>query len=310
MAPASRARPWRTCSSTSMIRTSARPASASRPDGSLYVMRLVAIIIGHMQHHLRDPNRDHDHGRIYRITYEGRPLLTPPKIDGQPIPPCSKCSRRRRTMCARGPRSSSASATAKRGHHRPGQMGRRPRQERSGLRAPPVPRGAVGPPMAQRRRREPAQARLLARPTHSMPALAPPRVLCYWRDRVPDALALLKACAPRMSKPRVRLEAVRAASFLSTWRCSRARMRPPRCARRRSWLWRKQRNAQCPLTTLLGMLKPLAAKGGPALNDACHFLLLQPAAELRAVDGMRWSQVSRDPAAIPEVAAPGDHRQP
>ena len=39
-----------------------------------------------MQHHLRDPNRDQDHGRIYRITYEGRPLLTQPKIDGQPIP--------------------------------------------------------------------------------------------------------------------------------------------------------------------------------------------------------------------------------
>ena len=39
-----------------------------------------------MQHHLRDPNRDHDHGRIYRITYEGRDLLKPPKIDGQPIP--------------------------------------------------------------------------------------------------------------------------------------------------------------------------------------------------------------------------------
>ena len=38
-----------------------------------------------MQHHLRDPNRDHQHGRIYRITYEGRPLLTPPKIEGQPI---------------------------------------------------------------------------------------------------------------------------------------------------------------------------------------------------------------------------------
>ena len=34
---------------------------------------------------LRDPNRDHVHGRIYRITYEGRPLLKPTKIAGEPI---------------------------------------------------------------------------------------------------------------------------------------------------------------------------------------------------------------------------------
>jgi len=25
-------------------------------------------IIGHLQHHLRDPSRDHIHGRIYRVT--------------------------------------------------------------------------------------------------------------------------------------------------------------------------------------------------------------------------------------------------
>ena len=38
------------------------------------------------------------------------------------------------------------------------------------------------------------------------------RVLCYWRDRVPDALGLLRTQAADES-PRVRLEAVRAASF-------------------------------------------------------------------------------------------------
>src|SRR5206468_1764905 len=40
----------------------------------------------HMQHHLRDPNRDHEHGRIYRITYPSRPLLKGPVIAAQPIP--------------------------------------------------------------------------------------------------------------------------------------------------------------------------------------------------------------------------------
>jgi len=39
-----------------------------------------------MQHNLRDPSRDHIHGRIYRITYADRPLLKPAKIAGQPIP--------------------------------------------------------------------------------------------------------------------------------------------------------------------------------------------------------------------------------
>jgi azurin len=38
------------------------------------------------------------------------------------------------------------------------------------------------------------------------------RVLCYWRDRIPDAIALLKEQAADES-PRVRLEAVRAASY-------------------------------------------------------------------------------------------------
>ena len=54
------------------------------PDGALYFADWRNPIIGHMQHHLRDPNRDHLHGRIYRVTYDGRPLLKPAKIDGEP----------------------------------------------------------------------------------------------------------------------------------------------------------------------------------------------------------------------------------
>ncbi|HYV27681.1 MAG TPA: HEAT repeat domain-containing protein, partial [Candidatus Eisenbacteria bacterium] len=41
------------------------------------------------------------------------------------------------------------------------------------------------------------------------------RVLCYWRDRVTDPLALLKAQV-NDEHPRVRLEAVRACSFFKT----------------------------------------------------------------------------------------------
>jgi mono/diheme cytochrome c family protein/glucose/arabinose dehydrogenase len=50
------------------------------PDGSLYVADWHNVLIGHMQHNARDPLRDHAHGRIYRITYPSRPLVTPAKI--------------------------------------------------------------------------------------------------------------------------------------------------------------------------------------------------------------------------------------
>jgi len=54
-------------------------------DGAMYVADWQNAIIGHMQHNIRDPNRDHAHGRIFRLTVKDRPLQKPVKIDGQPI---------------------------------------------------------------------------------------------------------------------------------------------------------------------------------------------------------------------------------
>lgn len=56
------------------------------PDGSLYVVDWHNALIGHMQHSARDPNRDHEHGRVYRVTYPSRPLVEPAKIAGADIP--------------------------------------------------------------------------------------------------------------------------------------------------------------------------------------------------------------------------------
>ena len=56
------------------------------PDGSLYIIDWHNALIGHLQHNLRDPSRDHSHGRIWRVTYKGRPLVDVPKITGEPIP--------------------------------------------------------------------------------------------------------------------------------------------------------------------------------------------------------------------------------
>ena len=54
-------------------------------DGALYVSDWSNAIVGHMQHNMRDPNRDHEHGRIYRVTAKDRPLLKPTKLIGKPI---------------------------------------------------------------------------------------------------------------------------------------------------------------------------------------------------------------------------------
>lgn len=63
-----------------------RPADVEvAPDGSIYFTDWQNPIIGHMQHNMRDPSRDRTHGRVYRVRYEGRDLLTPAPIAGQPI---------------------------------------------------------------------------------------------------------------------------------------------------------------------------------------------------------------------------------
>lgn len=54
-------------------------------DGALYVSDWSNAIIGHMQHNMRDPNRDHSHGRIYRVSAKDRPLVKPVKLKGKPI---------------------------------------------------------------------------------------------------------------------------------------------------------------------------------------------------------------------------------
>ncbi len=55
------------------------------PDGALYLCDWYNPLVGHMQHSVRDPNRDHTHGRIWRVRYKDRPLVVAPKIDGEPI---------------------------------------------------------------------------------------------------------------------------------------------------------------------------------------------------------------------------------
>ncbi len=51
------------------------------PDGAIYIADWYNPIIQHGEVDFRDPRRDHEHGRIWRITAKGRPLVTPPDFD-------------------------------------------------------------------------------------------------------------------------------------------------------------------------------------------------------------------------------------
>lgn len=56
------------------------------PDGALYIVDWFNPMIGHMQYSLRDEGRDNSHGRIWRITYTGKPLLKPVDLTALPTP--------------------------------------------------------------------------------------------------------------------------------------------------------------------------------------------------------------------------------
>ncbi|MGV3486307.1 MAG: DUF7133 domain-containing protein [Planctomycetaceae bacterium] len=56
------------------------------PDGALWFGDWANPLIGHMQYSQRDPNRDHVHGRVYRLVYKDKPLLEPVTQFGKSIP--------------------------------------------------------------------------------------------------------------------------------------------------------------------------------------------------------------------------------
>jgi putative heme-binding domain-containing protein len=178
-------------------------------DGAIYFIDWYNPIIGHLQHHLRDPNRDRTHGRIYRITYEGRPLLQPAKIAGEPIEKLLDLLKepedrvRERARIELGGRDSDQVIAAVE-RWVAGLDKNDPGYEHHLLEA-----------LWLHQSHNVVNANLLKRLLESSnfhARAAATRVLCYWRDRIPDALNLLDKLAAD-PEPRVGLEAVRAASF-------------------------------------------------------------------------------------------------
>ncbi len=181
------------------------------PDGSLYFMDWSQMLIGHLQHHLRDPNRDHQHGRLYRITYPSRPLLEPKKVDGEPIvkllellkEPENDVRLRAKIELSKHDSAQVIAATQEWAKQfDPNKAG----DAHHLLEALWVHQwhNAVNIPLLET---------LLKSPEPRARAQAV-RVIGYQMDRIPEALDYLMAAA-NDSAPRVRLEAVRVASFFS-----------------------------------------------------------------------------------------------
>ena len=60
-----------------------RPVDVSvGPDGALYICDWFNAVIGHYQASYADPRRDRSHGRIWRITAKGFPLVKQPDLVG------------------------------------------------------------------------------------------------------------------------------------------------------------------------------------------------------------------------------------
>jgi glucose/arabinose dehydrogenase len=190
-----------------------RPVDAEvGPDGALYFVDWHNPIIGHMQHNLRDTSRDKLHGRVYRVTYPGRPLLTPARIAGQPIPQLLDLLKepedrvRYRAKIELSARDTKEVLSALQAWMEKLD----PKHERYEH----LMMEALWVHQWHNRVNEKLLARML-RSSEPWARAAATRVLCYWRDRVTNPLALLKVQA-NDPHPGVRLEAVRAASFFQT----------------------------------------------------------------------------------------------
>lgn len=188
-----------------------RPADIeTAPDGTIYFTDWQNPIIGHMQHNLRDPSRDRTHGRVYRIRYEGRELVKPIPIAGQPIDKLLDALK-----------------------EKDDRVRARVRIELSGRPTADVIAGLtkwvsgldknsanydhdVLEGLWVHQHHNVINTSLLEQCLHSIDhraRAAAVRVLQAWRDRVSNTLDLLKQAA-NDEHPRVRLQAIWAASFL------------------------------------------------------------------------------------------------
>ncbi len=190
--------------------TNFRPSAMQvGPDGAMYLLDWQNPIIGHLQHNLRDPSRDHAHGRIYRITGDGMPLDKPVQIAGEPIeklldllkePENRVRYRAKIELSARDPKTVAAAAVKWAAALDKGDAN----YDHNLLEALWVHQwtNVVNEDLLKQ----------VLKSNNYHARAAATRVLCYWADRVSNPLDLLKTMA-NDKENRVKLEAVRACSF-------------------------------------------------------------------------------------------------
>ena len=182
------------------------------PDGAIWFTDWQNPIIGHMQHNLRDPSRNKAHGRVYRVTYADRPLLKPAVIEGAPIAALLDLLKEPEDRVRYRARIELSARNTKDVLDALDQWVLKldrndPAYEHHLLEA-----------LWLRGNHHVVDGTLLERMLSSSDfraRAAATRVISIWRDEIPNALALLKKQA-KDEHPRVRLEAVRAASFFKS----------------------------------------------------------------------------------------------
>ncbi len=180
-------------------------------DGSLYIIDWFNPLIGHMQHNLRDPKRDKHHGRIWRIHNKNKPLLTVPKIAGaattELVALLASGEAMHRDQARKELR---LHPTAEVVNAIDGwlakQQGDDSQTEHNRLEALWV--------MQQHDQVRPELLTAVLESQDARARAAATRVLSVWQDRVPNHKLILVSLASDES-PRVRLEAIRAASFFA-----------------------------------------------------------------------------------------------
>ena len=180
------------------------------PDGSLYLCDWFNPLIGHMQHSLRDPNRDTNHGRIWRIRYKDRPLVIPPKIAGKPVLALldllKAYENRTRYRARRELRVHDSKKVMPALDKWIANLDKTDKNYQHQLLE------ALWVNQHHDEVDEALLLQLLRSPNFRARAAAT-RVLCYWMDRINKPLELLRIQV-NDKHPRVRLEAVRALSFV------------------------------------------------------------------------------------------------
>ncbi len=183
------------------------------PDGALYIADWSNPIIQHGEVDFRDPRRDHEHGRIWRVTYKGRPLLQKPKLRAASnsdlledlLSPNGQLRQSaRRVLTERGVKIQDDLAAWTKTHA----------SEQAQLEA-----------LWMYQSIDVANAALLKKVLVSRDGrirAAGTRVLGFWRDRIdgesPEAVLQLLADRVKDENPRVRIEAVRAAAKIPSAR--------------------------------------------------------------------------------------------